>query len=359
MKIVHVLAYYGDYLGGIQNYVRELAKRQKAEGHEVKIITSDLYGSQKKIDGINIIRCKSWFSAFRTPFIPSLPFKLLKEKCDVVHAHLPSPGLDLSVSLKKLLNPKTKLVLTIHNYAPKTSLMKRIFSFINDKILIKSALGKADKIIFTTRGFADSLNYYFDKKKVVIIPLGIDLEKFKPKEKYNKNQILFVGRLIPEKGLHILVKAMKKINEKNFNLKLLAIVSEVYGGFNKYEAEVKKEGKNFLKILENVSYNEMPKYYANSELLVMPSLDIDSLGFVLIEAMACGCPVITSDLPGPASIINKKVGMVVKRGDIEETSKAIINMLNKKSLRTNCRRYVEDNFDWNKINKRILGVYKK
>src|SRR3989344_6620128 len=122
MKIVHALAYYGDYLGGIQRYVNELAKRQKAEGHEVKIITSDLYGSQKQIDGVPIIRCKSWFSAFRTAFMPSLPFKLLKEKCDVVHAHLPSPGLDLSVAFSKKFNPKTKLIVTIHNYAPKTSM---------------------------------------------------------------------------------------------------------------------------------------------------------------------------------------------------------------------------------------------
>jgi glycosyltransferase involved in cell wall biosynthesis len=360
MKIIHVLAYYGDYLGGLQNYVRELAKRQKAEGHDVKIITSTLYGNQKEIDGVQIIRCKSWFSLFRTPFVPSLPFKLLVEDCDVVHAHLPSPGLDLSVTFKKWLNPKAKLIVTIHNYAPKTSFLKKIFSWVNNNILIGFALRKADKIIFTTRGFADSLTYSFDKKKEIIIPLGVDLKKFNPKEKWDKNQILFVGRMIPEKGLHILVKAVKSLKDKYPELKLLAIVSEVYGGFNKYESELKKEGKGFLKILRNIPNELISKHYAGSNMLVMPSLDIDSFGFVLIEAMACGCPVITSDLSGPASIVNKNVGLVVPRGNINETAKAIISLLNKgKDMRKNCRKYAEENFNWDNINKKILEIYRK
>ena len=185
------------------------------------------------------------------------------------------------------------------------------------------------------------------------------MNKFKPTNKYDKNQILFVGRLIPEKGLHILVNAMKIVNKKYKDVQLLAIVSEVYGGFNKYEEEVKEEGKGFLQIIKNVSYDKIPKYYQDSNLFVMPSLDIDSFGFVLIEAMACGCPVISSDLPGPSSIVNKKVGLVVKKGNVEETAKAIMNLLDKRELRNNCRRYVEDNFNWNKINKTILRVYGK
>ncbi len=360
MKIVHVLAYYGDYLGGLQNYVRELAKRQKEAGHDVKIITSDLNGNKNSLDGIKIVRCNSWFSAFRTPFMPSILRKLLKEKCDVVHAHLPSPGLDLAVSIKKMLNPKTKLILTIHNYAPRTSLIKKIFAWINDKILIQFVLRKADRIIFTTKGFANSVRYNFDNKKVSIIPLGVDLIKFKPRNKYNTNQVLFVGRMIPEKGLHILVKAIKQIHKDYPSLKLLAIVSEVYSGFNKYESEIKKEGKGFITILKNIQNNQISKYYADSAVLVMPSLDIDSFGFVLIEAMACGCPVITSDLPGPVSIVNKNVGLIVEKGNVKETSKAIIKMLEKRdraNIRINCRSYVKDNFNWDDINKKVLEVY--
>ncbi len=362
MKIVHVLAYYGDYLGGIQNYVKELAKRQKAEGHDVKIITSNLKGNQNLLDGIKIIRCNSWFSLFRTPFMPSILKKLLNENCDVVHAHLPSPGLDLAVSIKKILSPKTRLVLTIHNYAPRTSSIKKIFAFINDRILLQFALRSADKIIFTNKGFANSLKYPFDKKKMIILPLGVDLKKFKPSAKYNPNQILFVGRMIPEKGLHILVKSIQLINKEYPKLKLLAIVSEVYEGFNKYESDIIREGKGFLRVLKNISNERISSYYSNSKLLVMPSIDIDSFGFVLIEAMACGCPVITSDLPGPASIINKKVGLVTKRGDIDDTKKAILSILKNKDydiLRGNCRDYVTNNFNWDKINKKMLDIYKE
>ena len=244
MRIVHVLGYYGNYQGGIQNYVHEITKRQKKQGHDVKIITSNIKGNQKKIDDVPIIRCKSWFSASRVPFSPSLIIKLLNEKCDVIHAHLPLPFWDLAVSLKKLIHRKTKLIVNIHNYSPRTSRLKKRLSIINDSVLIRPAISLSNSIITTTKVFADSLRYQIPKKKNFIIPLGVDLNKFSQVGKRDKNLILFVGRLIPEKGLHILIEAVKKLRKDNKKIKLLAVCSDAYD-FNNYEKRIIEKSKEF------------------------------------------------------------------------------------------------------------------
>jgi glycosyltransferase involved in cell wall biosynthesis len=75
------------------------------------------------------------------------------------------------------------------------------------------------------------------------------------------------------------------------------------------------------------------------------SLNIDSFGIVLIEAMACGCPVIRSDLPGPSSIVNKDCGIIVPKGNVEILRQAIIYMLkNSKNMREKARKYIENNY---------------
>jgi glycosyltransferase involved in cell wall biosynthesis len=357
MKIVHALAYYGDYIGGIQLYVKQLAERQKEEGHEVKIITSDLYGKQKVINNIPIIRSKALFSAFRVPFTISMPYYMLKEKCDVLHVHLPLPWLDLNAALKKVLSPKTKLVVTIHNYVPAKSRIAKFFALIHNKFLIQTALRKADIITVPSLAFANSLPYKLSKKEV--IPYAIDTGKFYPSKKYDENQILFVGRLIPEKGLHILMKAMQLVRKKIPKAKLLAICAETYD-YKNYEKEIKKLDDGFLEIKKNVPNNKIRDYYANSAAFIMPSLDIDSFGIVLLEAMACGCPVIVSDLPGPSSLVKKDCGLIVPKGNEIKLAEAIIQTLKKNGrMRNNARKYVEDNFSWGKVYKKFQEVYSR
>jgi len=358
MKIVHALAYYGNYLGGIQNYVKELSERQKKQGHEVKIITSDLYGKKKRVSGVEIIRAKTWFSAFRVPFMPSLLYKMLKEDCDVLHVHLPLPGLDISAVLKKLIHKKTKLIITIHNYIPINSKLSSFFAWVHNKILIRFPLMASDAVIVTTKGFSESLDYNIPEGRERIIPLGVDLKYFYPSKKHDKNSVLFVGRMIPEKGLHVLAEAMNSVRKKFKNAQLTAICSETYN-YGEYEKKVRKLDKSgFLKIIKNVPHKKIRKYYASSACLVMPSLDLDSFGFVLIEAMACGCPVISSNLPGPSSVVNKKCGIVVPKGNVKKLSEAIISILkDQEKFRTPCIDYARKNFSSNTVYKNVMKVY--
>lgn len=359
MKIVHALAYYGNYIGGMQVYVKELAKRQKEAGHQVKIITSDLYGKQKEIDGINIVRVKALFSLFRVPFTPLLPYYLIKEDCDILHVHLPLPWLDICSVIKKVIHKNIKLIVHIHNYVPFKSKISKLFAFIHDKFLIKIAIYKANYVITPTSAFSASLKYKIPEEKHINSPYGVVTERFYPSKTYEKNSILFVGRIIPEKGLHILMKAMNLVKNQIDNVRLIVVGADTYN-YNQYENKIMALDNGFLIMKKNIPNNLIRKYYANSVCLVMPSLDIDSFGIVLIEAMACGCPVICSDLPGPSSIVNKDCGIIVPKGNVEMLRQAIIYMLkNSKNMREKARKYVENNYSWDKVYKQIEEIYLK
>ncbi len=357
IKIVHVLAYYGDYHGGIQINVRELARRQLASGYSVKIITSDLYGNQKNIDGVPVVRVKALFSAFRVPFTPLLPFVLIKEKCDILHIHLPLPWLDLCAILKKLIDRKTKLVVTIHNYIPVNSLFSELLGWIHNNFLIRAVLNIADVVTTSTDEFAESLPYSLPKHKLMIVPYGVDIHKFKFSSTYDKKQVLFVGRLIPEKGLHVLMKAMKYVRRKNRNIKLLAICGENYD-FRNYEKKIRAMDDGFLEIKKNIPNASIGSYYGNSACFVMPSLDIDSFGIVLLESMACGCPVVVSDLPGPRAIALKGHGGIAPKGNYKLLGEAIHSALKLPTIiRKKVRLYVENSFSWDYVYRQTEKAY--
>jgi len=102
-------------------------------------------------------------------------------------------------------------------------------------------------------------------------------------------------------------------------------------------------GLLILKEIFNQQFNK--KILCKFGLSRYASLDIDSFGIVLIEAMACRCPVICSDLPGPSSIVNKNCGIIVSKGNVEILRQAIIYMLkNSKNMREKARKYIENNY---------------
>jgi len=356
LKIVHALAYYGNYLGGLQTYVKEIATRQKKQ-HDVKILTSDLYGKDKIVDGIPLIKTPVLFSFFRIPFTPFLPKKLLDQNCDILHVHLPLPWLDICAVFKKTIHPKTRLIVTIHNDIAINSLLSNVLAFFHNKILINLVINKADKIITTSKEFYKSLPYNIPLNKLSVVQLGVDTKMFYPNDTFNKNKILFVGRLIPEKGLHILVSAMEKVIKEIPETELNIISSNTYN-YKKYEKKIL--GKNIpnIKIFKNIPYKEMRSFYADATVTVMPSLYSESFGFVQLESMACGCPVIVSDLPGLNSIVTKDTGLIVEQGNVDELANAIIKILKSKSIsRSKIRKSTVSNYSWEKVYPKLISAY--
>lgn len=367
MKIVHVLAYYGNYYGGIQHTVREISRRQRSLGHEVSILTSDRFSAGNLIEGVPVRRLKTPFTAFRVPFIPRLLPALLTEDCDVLSVFLPFPSLDVFAAMRKMLRPRTKLVVSIRNLLPNAeNLADLIATNIHNKFTIKMAIDSCDALLFTTKEFPRSLPYEIPEEKMFIIPNGIDIDTFQPRPDYsfNRNQILHVGRLIPEKGLEILVRAVRIVREDFPEMKLVAVGSDYYGQQG-YKQKVMALGDGFLDLRSNVSNAELARLYRESAVFVLPSIGLESFGNVLIEAMASGSPVICTDLPGPKDLVTSgravPVGTVVKKGGVEELSEAIIHELhnNKKERRKKIREFAASKASWDSVTRRLIEVYEK
>lgn len=365
MRILHTVAYYGDYLGGIQHSVNEVSRRQLLSGHDVKILTSTMFGASRVVDGVPVKRLRTPFELYRVPFTPTLPFALLKEDCDVLHAYLPLPWLDLCAAFKKRLSPRTRLVLSIRNLLSNASTLgERTATRIHDGLTIKAALDVADAVVFTNRDFALSVPYEIPREKIYIVPNGVDLDVFHPNQRFafKKNQILFVGRLIPEKGLKVLMRAMRIVVKTIPGAKLFAVVSDYYGEQD-YMKEVLEEDTGFLELRSRLPIHELAQLYRDSAVLVLPSIGLESFGNVLVEAMASGSPVIATDLAGPRDLVQSgqdfNVGSVVPRNDVEKLAEAILAELhnNNADRRMKVRRFVESWASWDTVAKRLISVY--
>jgi glycosyltransferase involved in cell wall biosynthesis len=367
VRIVHLLAYYGDYFGGIQSSVGEVSRRQAALGHEVTILTSDKFGRRQAVNGVPVRRLQTTFEAYRVPFTLQLPFALGHEACDVLHVYLPLPWFDVCAALKKYMNPSTKLIVSIRNFLPNpTSVASRVAIALHDQLTVRTAICAADAVVFTNEQFASALPYPVPHAKMFVVPNGVDTEVFHPDAAYayDPQQVLFVGRLIPEKGLEVLMRAMRRVRAEMPNMRLIAVVSDYYRQ-TEYLKRVLNLDEGFLSVKSGLPLPELARLYRDSAVFVLPSIGLESFGNVLLEAMASGCPVVGTDLPGPAGLIQAgsrfDVGTVVPRGDVDALARAIVQEAtdNGPARRARIVEYVQGQASWDTITRELVAVYER
>jgi glycosyltransferase involved in cell wall biosynthesis len=214
--------------------------------------------------------------------------------------------------------------------------------------------------------------YHIDKSKVRIVPNGVDVEKFKPagnseetRRKFGLGDepcVLFVGSLIPRKGLPFLVEAAKKIVKEKANTKFL-IVGD---GPLKNQLTISLEKANLLDnflFMGNLKDDVLPAVYGCADVFVLPSIQ-EGQGIVLLEAQASGKPVVAFDAGGiNETVQNDITGLLVERGSIDGLANALLKLLRDKGLRdklgVNGRRFVTENFTWDICAQKMLKVYRE
>jgi glycosyltransferase involved in cell wall biosynthesis len=185
--------------------------------------------------------------------------------------------------------------------------------------------------------------------------MGVDLvNTFMPLAniKQDNNKILFVGRLVEEKNVNILLEAMHSLIQKYPKLKLF-IVGD---GPERCQLEAlckELSIEHAVEFIGAINHNQLPEIYSSSTIAVMTSKR-EGLGLVAIEAMGCGCVVIAPSLPAMEDIIENGVnGVLVKPGDSVQLANAVENILVNKETKNmivaNARQSVIDKFDWGVI----------
>ena len=251
---------------------------------------------------------------------------------DIIHMH----GSLSEGWLGKMLKKKYKKPLLVTVYGEDiTRLSKEIFS----APITKSNLNASDAIISQSEFLRKEIESLGVKsKKFFIIPMGAKLGWFKPKDKIkirkelslekDKKIILFVGHLIPRKGVEYLIRAVKLLSEKDENILCLVIGrGELEESLKKLTSELNLN--NHISFLGMKTNKEIAPYMNACDVFALPSLN-EGLPVVLCEALACGKPVVATNVAGTPELVNNGVGFLVKPKDIDGLAEKIKLALYKK-----------------------------
>ena len=379
MKIAQIVCTFPPYRGGIGNSVYNISESLADLGHEVTVFTPNYnYKIEEEFNlhegKFKVERLRPLFKYGNAAFIPQLLWKL--KNFDIVHLHYPFYGAIMPVLLRKLLSArKMRLILHYHMDSRANGFRGAVFYLYN--ILVLPLLARLATIITCASldyvKHSDLGKYYLAKpNKFRQILFGVNLEQFVTyhdglnKRRENKI-ILFVGALDKAhyfKGLENLLKALAiVIKDQKLNATILKIVGR--GNLLSYYKNCALKlglGKN-VKFYEHVDDSKLVDFYNYCDCLVLPSINKgEAFGLVLLEAMACSRPVITSNLPGVRSVFKSgREGLLVKPNDVNDLANKIQAILNDKKLAEKMglagRALVEKKYTWFKVSKRLESIY--
>ncbi|UQD53497.1 hypothetical protein C0971_16820 [Bacillus methanolicus] len=375
MRILHVIGYFQPELGYEEYY---LAREQVKQGHEVYVVTSDriwpfknldLKSRQRNlgrtyIDGIYLIRLKTYFE-FRDFILFKRIKKAIKEiNPDIIHVHEPRQGL-YGLMVKQIGIP---YVTDIHEYSLggiKTKLEYLLFR----KHFIRPVLKDSSRVLAMTKETVSFLRKVFSYSNSIYIPLGADDERFfvsyKSREKYRsvlgvaKNEILiiFSGKITPSKGIEIIIRNVGKLLQSGYPVKLLILGN----GDSKYIESLKKvingnEMNKAVMFLPQVHPSELYNYFNAADVGYWPLSPTISI----LEAIACGLPIIVPNNDITGTIVKKFCGVAIDSVDhFSDLELLIQNTQLGKYSREKIRDYFLDKFSYKKIAKDIENMYKE
>ncbi|MCJ7719129.1 glycosyltransferase family 4 protein [Candidatus Bathyarchaeota archaeon] len=290
--------------------------------------------------------------------------KLVDEmKPDIIHHMLPAvfnytfSPLALVNGLKQpfILGP-----ISIRHY--NIPLTERILLPLTSR-LHKETIKKCARIITITDQTKNLYIKTFDERNISTIPFGVDTDVFKParlEERSEECEILYTGSLYPLKGVHDLIRAIANVRKHGLKANLtivgegqqkeaLTALTRALG----IEEHVKFEGF--------VPYSNMPSYYKRSDIFCFPTLG-EPFGKAVIEAMACGKPVIATNVGGPAEIIQDEVdGLLVPPSNPEAIALQITRLIEDKNERRRlgerARETAVNRFSWSTIAEKYHQLY--
>jgi len=368
MHICQCYHVFHPVIGGVETNIFNVSSELIKHGHQVTVATSTLPNEpeEEMLDGIRILRTKPLFEAFKVPFLPSYGKLLSKVSPDIIHAHGMVPGVT-DIAIAHASKNKIPSVLTYHFDGNGESFFGEAFASLYNHTLAKKTVSKADAIIATTRSYAETspvLKDYLDK--VEIIPNGVDLKKFNPnvkpgdirkKYKLPSGKLIFcLGRFVKYKGFEYLIRAMRSVDDATLMIGGAGTMESYYRQI------VHSEGlETKVRFLGVVPDEDLPKLYRASDVFVLPSaLRGEAFGVTLLEAMACGTPVVASDLPGVKELFTDKCGLKTKPGDTKELADSINRLLSDDAMRSRMSRNARKNaekYAWVDISKKIVKFY--
>jgi phosphatidyl-myo-inositol alpha-mannosyltransferase len=370
MKIGLVTPYDWSYPGGVRDHVWHLANEFIAMGHDVRIM-APASGPKGKLTEKYIYKM-GWTtpipingSIARIMLDPSLALRvrrvLQREHFDVIHVHEPLvPGLSQAV----LRCSRTVTVGTFHAASYPSIYSTSNLAYASTYPFLRPLFRRLAGCITVSTTALKFVSRYFPADYRVI-PNGVNLEHFSPNVlplpqfMDGKQNILFVGRFEKRKGAKFLLRAIPYIRERFPQTRFLFIgEGRLRRGFQKF---VEKQGWQDVVFTGYVSDEDLPRYFASAHVFCSPATGGESMGIVLLEAMASGKPVVASNISGYATVVNHGVdGLLTTPRNSDELAWAIGYLLENEPLRQQFIRaglQKAREYAWPRVAEHIMDYY--
>lgn len=368
MRIAHISPYDHQVSGGVKEHVTNLERQHRAMGHDVTVIApasgrSGLAPNVIPISG-SVLPVPGSGSIARislSPLVYGRIRRVLAEgNFDVVHLHEP---LMPAVCLFALMNSRSVTVGTIHGYRERYIIYQAL------RPLLKRLVDRLSARIAVSSDARDWAAQYFPGE-YHIIPDGVDVERFgdpslRPIPQFDdgKLNILFVGRLEDRKGFPYLLRAFPAVKRTVPSARLLVVGHYTREQARPYIEFVQTKGLRDVEFVGFVSGADLPRYYRTAHVFCAPSTGFEALGIVLLEAMAAGVPVVTTNIEGYRTVVTHGVdALVVPPRDPAALAGAVISLLNDERMRERmkeCGHETVQKYAWPVLARRITDLYEQ
>jgi len=368
LDVCLVSAAYRPYPSGVSEHVHHLAAELRKLGHRVHVLTTN-YGSGQapEPDVTRLGRAlvlPANRSRFTFPFSIAMSGKVKRflsgNRFDVIHCHGIFPP---EIAYYAASHARCPVVVTFHTLGVNLPGFVRagfraLFPRLQHRVKARIAVSKAGRR-WAKEWFPDGFE---------VIPNGVDTDRFEPHARASveinrlKRYVLFVGRLEKRKGLEVLLRALPPVMLEFPHIKCVVVGSgPLDAAARRLAAGLRIEHR--VRFVGPVPARELPGYYAESEVFVSPALGGEAMGIVLVEALACGRPVVASDIDGYNEVIeHDRSGVLFPAGDSDALSAELLDLLGDRDrshrLAQQARKRALD-FSWSSVARRVESVYRR
>jgi rhamnosyl/mannosyltransferase len=335
LRILHLGKYYPPDRGGIETVVETLCRGERPTVDTQALVLNTVNRTtEETLNEVPVRRVASMTHVGAVSVAPTLPLWLSRADADVIVLHEPNPMALLAYAIAR---PNTPLVVWIHSEVIRPKLQYRLFY----QPLLEFALRRAAQIVVASPPMLNlpALARYQDK--CTVIPYGLERARYRLsgitgsrvqaiRANLTQPVVLFVGRLVPYKGVDVLLQAVKGLDA------MTVIVGDGPCRMSLTALAFDSGLQDRVRFMGNLSDAELLAWYHACDLFVLPSVSRqEAFGMVQLEAMLCGHPVVSTELQTGTTWVNQheRTGIVVKAGDVDELRAAIARLIEDQELR--------------------------
>src|SRR5688572_9957281 len=362
MRVLHVGKFYPPVRGGMETILKFLCEAGGAGVRSRVLVSNTRARTEHERGRVEVTRVASFGRVGTVGVCPTLPLWMRRLAADLVVLHEPNP---MGFWAYLLARPKGRLVVWLHSELILDRWYYRIY-----RPFLRFALRRADRIVVSSPPLRERLGSAGGRDRTVVIPYGIDTEPLQStaavtarasaiRARYRGPLVLFVGRLVPYKGVDVLLRALPPSAGT-----LLVAGDGPLGASLRAVARALGLGDRVV-FLGPVDEGELAALYHACDVFVLPSTGPnEAFGLVQLEAMACGKPVLSTDLPSGVPWVNqhRQTGLVVPPADAVALRAALDALLGDEPLRRKLgeagRRRVEQEFTRAAMAARLTAFYR-